>query len=86
MTQANVAQELQLKWGILGTGNIAKTLALAINASKTGHLLAVGSRSQEAADKFGAEHSIERRYDTYDKVLERPGRAGRLHFAPEPSA
>ncbi len=61
-----------LKWGILGTGNIAKTLALAINASKTGHLLAVGSRSQESADKFGAEHNIERRYDSYDKVLSDP--------------
>ena len=61
-----------LKWGILGTGNIAKTLAIAINASETGHLLAVGSRSKASADKFGEEHSIERCYDTYDKVLSDP--------------
>lgn len=61
-----------IRWGILGTGNIAKTLAKAINASETGDLLAVGSRSQESADRFGTEFGIERRYDSYDGVLNDP--------------
>lgn len=62
----------ELKWGILGTGNIAKTLARAINASQSGKLLAVGSRSQESADTFGAEFGVERRYASYEKVLTDP--------------
>jgi predicted dehydrogenase len=62
----------ELKWGILGTGNIAKTLARAINASHSGKLLAVGSRSQESADTFGAEFNVERRYDRYEKLLADP--------------
>ena len=61
-----------LAWGILGTGNIAKTLARAINASESGTLFAVGSRTQESADRFGQEFGAERRYDSYDKLLADP--------------
>lgn len=59
----------KLRWGILGTGNIARTLAEAIRASETSELTAVGSRTQEAAEKFGEEYEIPRRYGTYDGVL-----------------
>ena len=38
--------------------------------SETGNLLAVGSRTQESADKFGDEHGIERRYGSYQDLLE----------------
>jgi predicted dehydrogenase len=58
-----------LTWGILGTGGIAKILARAINASAKSTLLAVGSRAQESADRFGAEFDIPRRYATYDELL-----------------
>lgn len=59
----------KLRWGILGTGRIAKALARAINASSTSTLVAVGSRTQESADKFGAEFSVPHRYGSYEKVL-----------------
>jgi predicted dehydrogenase len=45
--------EKQVAWGILGTGSIAHTFAKAVGESKTGRLVAIGSRSQESADKFG---------------------------------
>ena len=59
----------KLNWGILGTGMIARALAKAINESQTGTLLAVGSRSQATADKFGDEFKVARRYASYEALL-----------------
>jgi predicted dehydrogenase len=56
----------------MGTGKIAHTLAKAVLASQTGTLVAVGSRTQEAADKFGAEYDIPRRHPTYDALVADP--------------
>jgi len=60
----------KVNWGILGTGNIARTLAKAINESKTGRLLAVASRTQENADRFGKEFGAERCYGSYQALLD----------------
>ncbi|MBV9865419.1 MAG: Gfo/Idh/MocA family oxidoreductase [Abitibacteriaceae bacterium] len=60
----------KLKWGILGTGNIAKVLARALVPSTTGELIAVGSRTQESADKFAGEFSLSRAYGSYEALLE----------------
>ena len=38
----------KLRWGILSTGRIAKTFAKGLSQSKTGQLVALGSRSREA--------------------------------------
>ncbi|MEX0774352.1 MAG: aldo/keto reductase [Phycisphaeraceae bacterium] len=59
----------KLNWGILSTGAIAKTFANALKVAQTGRLLAVASRSQASADKFGQEQGAERRYDSYEKLL-----------------
>ncbi len=62
----------KLKWGILGTGNIAHAFAKGIDASKSGELVAVGSRSQESADKFGVEYSISSKHGSYEALLADP--------------
>ena len=59
----------KLAWGIISTGRIAGTFANGVKGSETGELLAVASRAQEAADKFGGEHGIPRRYWSYDAML-----------------
>ncbi len=59
----------KLKWGVLGTGNIARTFAKGVRASKSGELVAVGSRTQESADKFANEYSIAVRHASYDALL-----------------
>jgi predicted dehydrogenase/aryl-alcohol dehydrogenase-like predicted oxidoreductase len=61
-----------LKWGILGTGNIARKFAKGIAGSTTGTLVGVGSRTQEAADKFGEEYGAANRYGTYEGLLADP--------------
>jgi thioredoxin reductase (NADPH) len=47
-----------LSWGIIGAGGIARSFAKGVANSRTGKLLAIGSRSQEKADKFGAETKL----------------------------
>src|SRR5438552_868601 len=59
----------KLNWGILGTGNIAKAFAKGIAASRSGALVAVGSRSQASADNFGVEFNVPRRHASYDALL-----------------
>jgi len=60
----------KIAWGIIGTGNIAKTFAKGLAGSKTGTLLAVGSRSKELAEKFRESFKVPRAYPSYDELLE----------------
>jgi predicted dehydrogenase/aryl-alcohol dehydrogenase-like predicted oxidoreductase len=66
-TQSNT-----VNWGILATGNIATAFAQGLSHSKTGKLVAVASRSQEKADRFGGEHTVAKRYGSYDALLADP--------------
>jgi len=58
-----------LSWGIIGTGLIAGVFANGVKQSQTGTLVAVGSRSQAAADTFGEAWRIPHRYNRYEDVL-----------------
>lgn len=58
-----------IRWGILGTGNIAHQFARGLTALSDAELAAVGSRSQESADKFGDEFNVARRYPTYQALV-----------------
>ncbi|TDO96277.1 Gfo/Idh/MocA family protein [Marinomonas balearica] len=49
----------EVRWGILGTGNIAHTFAKDFQYAKTGTLTAVASRNKDTADSFASEHDIE---------------------------
>ncbi len=66
------APERKLAWGILGTGRIAHTFARGLATSRTGRLVAVGSRSAETAAHFGDEFAVPRRYDSYEALLADP--------------
>ena len=48
-----------LRWGIIATGRIAGVFARGLTQSKLGVLQAVGSRSVESAQRFGAAHRME---------------------------
>ncbi len=58
-----------LTWGIIGTGRIAGVFANGLAKSKTGTLIAVASRTQAAADRFGESWNVPRRYDSYEQLL-----------------
>ena len=60
---------VRLRWGILGTGGIARRLAQALASSQTGELCAVGSRTLERAAAFGKEFGAARCYGSYAELV-----------------
>lgn len=69
MLESNVAP---LRWGILATGNIARTFAKAVPSSQSGVLQAVASRSAESAAAFAKELGVPTSYGSYDELLADP--------------
>ncbi|MDR3690809.1 MAG: Gfo/Idh/MocA family oxidoreductase [Fimbriimonas sp.] len=61
----------KLNWGILATGGIARQFAGGLKVSKTGTLVAVGSRTLESATKFTDTYGGTP-YGSYDEVLSDP--------------
>ncbi|MDM8005408.1 MAG: Gfo/Idh/MocA family oxidoreductase [Phycisphaerae bacterium] len=59
----------RLTWGLIGTGRISGVFARGLAHSRTGKLLAVASRTREAADRFGQEHNVPRCYGSYEALL-----------------
>ncbi|KAE8660825.1 importin-5-like [Hibiscus syriacus] len=68
--------EAQVRFGIIGCGNIARKLARAINLAPNSVLHAVGSRSIEKAKRFvsinGLDHQRVKIYGSYEQVVEDP--------------
>ena len=62
----------KLNWGIISTGRIAKWFAAALATARTGRLVAVGSRTREAAEKFAAEFGGIRAHASYAALLADP--------------
>ncbi|WP_420630544.1 Gfo/Idh/MocA family protein [Candidatus Leptofilum sp.] len=63
---------MAFRWGILATGNIAGSMAQALQVVEDAELLAVGSRSQASADAFGDRWRIPRRYASYEALAADP--------------
>ena len=59
----------RLNWGIIATGQIARTFAQGVTHSKTGRTVAVGSRSMAAAEKFAREQGVPRAHGSYEALL-----------------
>lgn len=62
---------LPLRWGILSTGRIAGVFAKGVAESKSGKLVAVGSRSVASAARFAGEHGIaaQHAHASYEAML-----------------
>ena len=60
---------MPLRWGILATGNIARTFASAAEASSRNTLAAVASRDPERARRFAADYEGVAPAASYDDLL-----------------
>ena len=58
----------KIRWGILGTGNIAKQFAQGLTVLPDAELLAVGSRADKTAKKFAKKFNIGRAYPSYEQL------------------
>jgi predicted dehydrogenase len=63
---------MTVNWGILATGNISNGMAQALQDSAEANLLAVASRTQEKADRFGEKWGIPNRYASYEALAADP--------------
>jgi predicted dehydrogenase len=61
-----------IRWGILATGTIARHFVQDLRGMPDAEVVAVGSRSQEAADRFAAEHDIPRAYGSWQALADDP--------------
>lgn len=62
-----------IRWGILGTGQIARALAFALQEVAGAKLVAVASRDSAGAERFGDEFGIARRHGSYQALADDAG-------------
>jgi predicted dehydrogenase len=64
-----------IRWGVAATGSIANSFAADfanLPRGDGGEIVAVGSRSQAAADSFAARHGVARAHGSYDDLAADP--------------
>jgi predicted dehydrogenase len=61
-----------IRWGILGTGKIAKAFATALQDTPDAKLVAVASRSVDSATTFGQQYCAERFHGSYQALADDP--------------
>lgn len=61
-----------LRWGILGTANIATKVSKAIQATEGCEVSAIGSRDPEKSRAWGVAHNVPKCYGSYQAVIDDP--------------
>lgn len=59
-----------IRWGIIGTGNIAKQFARGLAVLPEAKLVAVGSRTKASAEAFGEMFDVPRRHISYENLAQ----------------
>lgn len=70
--QEKLKMENKVKWGIIGTGAIARIFAEGLSFVEDAQLVAVGSRKQATADSFAKEYGVPKAYPTYEALAQDP--------------
>jgi predicted dehydrogenase len=61
-----------VKWGIISTAKINRKFLAGARQSSELEILAVASRERQSAERYAAEHGIDRAYGGYDALLADP--------------
>jgi len=62
----------KIRWGIIGTGKIAKAFSMGLSFLPDAELIAIGSRSIDSANRFGDEFGVLHRHGNYASMVENP--------------
>ena len=62
----------KIRWGIIGTGKIAKAFSKGLSYVPDAELIAIGSRSIDSANGFGDEFGVPHRHGNYASLVEDP--------------
>jgi predicted dehydrogenase len=65
---SDISESLPLRWGIAATGKIAASMCTALRSLPGAEVVAVGSRSQDAADAFAQRFDIARAHGNYEAL------------------
>ncbi len=57
------------RWGIIGTGRIARAFAADLNVSGDGRVVAIGSRTLSSANSFADQFDVKQRYGSYEELV-----------------
>ena len=63
---------MAIRWGILGTGNIAQQFARGLAELPDAQLVGVGSRNLETAQAFATDFGAARAHGSYDALAQDP--------------
>ena len=69
MNFGDTSNAYPLRWGFVGTGNIATLMATVVSTTPAARLCAVASRHIDSAQSFAAEHGAERAFDSWAEML-----------------
>jgi predicted dehydrogenase len=61
-----------VRWGVLGTGGIAKAFTADLALTDSAVVTAVGSRSRRSADRFADEFGVANRHASYESLVADP--------------
>ena len=61
-----------IRWGIIGTGNIANQFAEDFKFVKKGKIVGVASRTKRKAEAFANKYGIENTYGSYEAIVKDP--------------
>ena len=64
--------DIQLRWGLLSTAHINRSLIPPLKESKRNQLIAVASRDQQKAEAYASEWKIPKAFGTYEELLSDP--------------
>lgn len=59
-----------LRWGIVGTGSIASSMAGMIKLADAAEIAAVSSRRLESANAFAEQHGVPQQFDSWQAMIE----------------
>ncbi|MBA3907803.1 MAG: Gfo/Idh/MocA family oxidoreductase [Pseudonocardiales bacterium] len=63
---------MTLRWGVIGTGGIARAFVQDLASVPGARVVGVGSRTQASADRFGDENGVPRRHASYEALAADP--------------
>jgi predicted dehydrogenase len=58
----------KIRWGILGCGRIARKFAADLQYVENAELVAVGSRTRDAAEEFAKDFPVSHKHDSYEAL------------------
>jgi len=58
-----------IRWGVVGTGGIANSMARMIKMADASELSAVSSRRMETANKYAATHDVSNAFDSWQEMV-----------------